>query len=74
MNAGRAWFTEVVTNLPDTSVESEEKSVPDSVVYGSSDEFVGYFRKVREEMNAGRVKFTEVRTLLPGTSVKSEKK
>ena len=53
MNAGRAWFTEVATNLPDTSVESEEKSVSDSVVYGSSDVFVGYFRKVREEINAG---------------------
>ena len=48
MNAGRAWFTEVATNLPDTSVESEEKSVSDSVVYGSSDEFAGYFRKTVE--------------------------
>jgi hypothetical protein len=45
----------------------------DSAGYGSSDEFAGYFRKVREEMNAGRAKFTEVATILPGTSVKHKK-
>ena len=46
MNAGRAKFTEAETNLSDTSVKSEERSMSDSVVYGSSDEFAGYFRKV----------------------------
>ena len=60
--------------MSDTSVKSEEKSMSDSVVYGSRAEIAGYFRKVREEKNAGRAKFTEAGTLLPDTSVKSEKK
>ena len=48
MNAGRAQFTEAEPNLPGTSVKSEKKSMSDSVVYGSSDEFAGYFRKTVE--------------------------
>ena len=53
MNAGRAKFTEAETNLSDTSVKSEEKSMSDSVVYGSGNAFAGYFRRVREEINVG---------------------
>lgn len=45
MNAGRAKFTEAETNLSDTSVKSEEKSMSDSVVYGSRNIFAEYFRK-----------------------------
>ena len=36
-----------------TSVKSEEKSMSDSIVYGSRDNFAGYFRKVRREINVG---------------------